>query len=298
MRKLSVAVITMNRSKQLAEALESCFACVLPNDIEFIVIDNASTDDTEFVVQSLFKKNAFTYYYERMNENLGVGKGRNYAYLKSHGEYVYFLDDDAYIGNKDLNFFTKALSYLDKNPTVATLTTQIYDLIWEANRVPDTGPSVTDDLQLLYMFCGGSHFLRRSFWGETEPYFPNEYGYEEVLPSLRVADAGFVNAFAPGLLVIHNPQVNKWDFADEKNDDYLIKELVCQRVMKTQFYPRVFGPIVYLAYFVRSKKYLAPDRKRKADLFSDSFVNQFVFGKRIKITTVISLWCKFGFGIF
>lgn len=298
MRKLSVAVITMNRSKQLAEALESCFACVLPNDIEFIVIDNASTDDTEFVVHSLFKKYTYSYYYEKMSENLGVGKGRNYAYLKSHGEYVYFLDDDAYIGNKDLLFFTKALSFLDKNPAVVTLTTQIYDLIWKANRVPDTGPPFVDGLQLLYMFCGGSHFLRRSFWGDTEPYFPNEYGYEEVLPSLRVADAGFVNAFAPGLLVIHNPQVNKWNFDDDKNEDYLIKELVCQRVMKTKFYPKLFGPIVYFAYLVRSRKYLTPDKKRKADQLSDSIVNQYVFGKRIKIFTVFSLWRKFGLGVF
>lgn len=55
MNILSIVVITWNRSKQLAEALGSCFACDLPEDTEFVIIDNASTDDTEAVVSSLFK---------------------------------------------------------------------------------------------------------------------------------------------------------------------------------------------------------------------------------------------------
>ena len=45
--KLSIAVVTMNRSIQLIEALDSCLTCNLPNDTEFVIIDNASTDDTE-----------------------------------------------------------------------------------------------------------------------------------------------------------------------------------------------------------------------------------------------------------
>lgn len=101
MNILSIVVITWNRSKQLTEALGSCFACDLPEDTEFVIIDNASTDDTEAVVSSLFKNYQYDFYYEKMSENLGVGKGRNYAYLKSHGKYVYFLDDDAYIDKKE-----------------------------------------------------------------------------------------------------------------------------------------------------------------------------------------------------
>ena len=53
---LSIAVITWNRSKQLIEALESCLVCELPKETEFIIIDNASTDDTEQVVKALFEK--------------------------------------------------------------------------------------------------------------------------------------------------------------------------------------------------------------------------------------------------
>lgn len=296
--KLSVAVITWNRSKQLAEALESCFSCKLPQDTEFVIIDNASTDDTEQVVKSLFQNNKYHFFYEKMSENLGVGRGRNYAYLKSHGEYVYFLDDDAYIDKQNSSFFLQAIAYLDDNPLIATLTSQIYDLMWKANRVSESGPKFKEGLKLHFMFCGGSHFLRKSFWENEEPYFPNKYGYEEIMPSLRVADAGCLNVFATDLLVIHNPQVNKWNFDDEKNAMIVINELVCQKVMKTKLYPRIFSPILTLSYWVRAKKYLTKGRKKKADELIDLMENQYEYGKRIKILTVLKLWHKFGLSIF
>lgn len=40
-----------------------------------------------------------------MTENLGVGRGRNYAYSKTKGDYVYFMDDDAYVDLKCPDFF-------------------------------------------------------------------------------------------------------------------------------------------------------------------------------------------------
>ena len=37
--KLSIAVVTMNRVKQLIEALQSCIDCIIPEDTEFVCID-------------------------------------------------------------------------------------------------------------------------------------------------------------------------------------------------------------------------------------------------------------------
>lgn len=54
--KLSIVVVTMNRAKQLKEALLSCIDCVIPEDTEFIIIDNASTDDTGSVISDFFYK--------------------------------------------------------------------------------------------------------------------------------------------------------------------------------------------------------------------------------------------------
>ena len=85
----------------------------------------------------------------------------------------------------------ESINIFDENKKIATLTTQIYDLMWQKNRVSTDGPLIDTDVRHCQMLCGGSHFLSRSFFGCTTPYFPNKYGYEEILPSLRVFDERF-----------------------------------------------------------------------------------------------------------
>ena len=296
---LSIAVITWNRSRQLAEALKSCFACNLPENTEFVIIDNGSTDDTEQVVLSLFKNSHYLFFYEKMKENLGVGEGRNVAFSKCNGKYVYFMDDDAYIDIKnDPDFFIKGIQILDSHKYVMTLTTQIYDLAWKANRLPDHAPKIDDSLCKCYMVCGGSHFLRRSFFEGTNPYFPNKYGYEELKPSLRVADAGYINAYSPNLRVIHNPAVNKWQFKETSNTGTLINEIASQFAIKTSVYPRIAYPICLLAYLMRQKRYLPHSELVRCNHTARELKKTYYFGPRIRLKTIVSMYRDFGFKVF
>lgn len=296
--KLSIAVVTMNREKQLIEALQSCIASKLPIDTQFIIIDNASTDGTESVITCFFQKYAYEYYYEKLQNNIGCGNGRNYAYSKSKGDYVYFMDDDAYIAANCEDFFVRAIEIFEENKRIATLTTQIYDLVWKKNRVLAEGPLIDTDVRHCQMLCGGSHFLSRSFFGETDPYFPNKYGYEEILPSLRVVDARYINAFAENLRVIHNPLVNKWDYDHKQNESLLINGLAIPCVMKTKYYPKVVQPLIYLAYKIRCRKYLSVDQIILSDLMVKDLANAYEWGSRIKLKTVLGMFKKFGFAIF
>ncbi len=296
--KLSIAVVTMNREKQLLEALHSCIASRLPPDTQFVIIDNASTDATESVIAKFFKDNPYEYYYEKLPNNIGCGNGRNYAYLKSKGDYVYFMDDDAYIDADCKDFFVRAIEIFDTNKKIATLTTQIYDLVWRKNRVLADGPMIVDDVRHCQMLCGGSHFLSRSFFGEINPYFPNKYGYEEILPSIRVIDAGYVNAFVENLRVIHNPLVNKWDYTDKNNEILLIKGLAVPYAMKKKFYPKVVHPLVYAAYKFRCWKYLNRKQILRADeMVKDIFV-RYEWGNQIKFKSICRMFKHFGFTIF
>ena len=124
-KKLTIGIVTMNREEQLAEALYSCLRTDLPNETEFVVIDNASTDNTEKVVREILTNSGYEYYYEKLPENIGCGRGRNYAFSKSRGLYYYSLDDDAVIDEHCKKFFLYALDILDKNTGIVTLTTQI-----------------------------------------------------------------------------------------------------------------------------------------------------------------------------
>ena len=298
--KLSIAVITMNRAGQLKEALESCLACALPEQTEFVIIDNASTDHTEETVHKVLKDCRYAYYYEKLPENLGVGGGRNYAFSKAKGEYVYVLDDDAVIDKDNYaSFFTRAVAVLDENPKVVSLTTQIYDTAWKKNRVEISGPALSDRIYKCLMFCGGSHFLRKSFF-ETEPYLHNKYGYEEIPPSLRAMNAGMVNVFCPELLIIHKPAVNKWNYSDEKNHDLLINGIAFLYAIKKMMYPAIAQPLLMLAKKKRIRQYLnhVKGAKTKVNEVAAQFCKEYPIQERISMKTLCRMFRDFKLSVF
>ena len=92
--KISAAICTHNRSDLLARALESLCRQSLPeDDFEVLVVDNASSDDTEAVARSFCDGRAhFTYVAEPA---LGLSRARNRALKEARGHYIAFLDDDA-----------------------------------------------------------------------------------------------------------------------------------------------------------------------------------------------------------
>lgn len=298
--KLSICVITMNRAKQLKEALESCLACELPKETEFVVVDNASTDNTEQAVCEALNNCGYHYYYEKLAENLGVGGGRNYAYQKACGKYVYMLDDDAVIDSEDkVGFFVKAIEILDSYPDIVTLTTQIYDTAWKKNRVTVDGPKISNGLYKKPMFCGGSHFIRKSFYASS-PYLPNKYGYEEIPPSLMAMNSRKINAFCPELSIIHKPSVNKWNYDDNRNHDLLVKDVALPYAIRKMMYPKFFLPVLKLANIKRRKKHLKNiqnSRKRMKDIIK-TFCDEYPINEKIKFSTVCRMFNDFKLSIF
>lgn len=298
--KLTISVITMNRSRQLKEALDSCIKCQLPMNTEFVVIDNASTDDTELVVKELMSSGKYSYYYEKLPENLGVGGGRNYAFEKSNGDLVYVLDDDAVIDfESDPNFFLRAINVFENNPSVVTLTTQIYDTAWGRNRVEINGKKLFENIYAHYMFCGGSHFLRKSFF-ENAPYIQNRYGFEEMLPSLRVFDQGKMSVFCSDLRIIHKPEVNKWNYDDPKCQELFLSGFAIPYAIKQMMYPAITQPILYAAYVARKKKYVSKieNANRRMKKMKKDFQISYPIDEKIKLSTVVRMYKYFGVSIF
>ena len=296
--KLSIAVITMNRSAQLIEALDSCLACNLPKDTEFIVIDNASTDDTEQRVKERLDNCGYSYYYEKLPENIGAGAGRCYAYTKTTGQYVYGFDDDAVVSDSDPDFFVKAIAIFEKDESIVTLATQVYDTAWEKNRQERTKVKVAEGIYLCSMFSGGSHFLKKEFFPEP-PYFKNIYGYEELPPCLMAFDAGKKSVFCENLLAIHKPKVYKWNYND-KNNAILVRGLATLYVIRSKIYPRIFKPLLYVFYRLRRFK-LARGVKDARTITKEvvrETKEQASYLKRIKVKTVFRLYKYFGISVF
>lgn len=295
---LSICVVTMNREKQLLEALNSCLSCELPLNTEFVVIDNASTDGTEQAVCSLFSQIDFPLVYVRNDQNIGAGAGRNLYFEKSSGKYIYGMDDDAVISPDNPDFFSKAVDIMEEFNEIAILTTQIYDMAWEKDRQKITGREYAKDLFYCKMFSGGSHFLRKNAF-TLAPYFPNKYGYEELPPSLYVWDDGFINVFCPTLHAIHKPLIDKWNYEDVQNLSLLINECAIPYAIKKMVYPRLFAPVLYLGYISRKRKYLSkvPEGKELSDSLVKKTLEAYRLNEKIKIRTALKLIKEFGFSV-
>lgn len=295
--KLSIVVITMNRADQLKEALKSCVSCSLPKQTEFVIVDNASTDNTKDIVRDFFKTHTFPYTYEFQSYNLGVGGGRNRAFDLAKGEYAYFLDDDAVIKPEDYNtFFIKPIEVFEKFTDIATITTNIIDEAWGKDRKPILARTwVRGSYKCCYMFFGGSHFLRCDVFRNKLALYPNiMYGFEELTASLYAMDKGYVHIFMPEISMIHCPKFNKW-----KKKELLLKmnKGVCctQYVMKSRLYPAITLPLLWFAFKKRWKMYVGSSDYDE-EMSSVKAID--VYEKKINITTLFKLIFQFGLSAF
>lgn len=90
MSTISIAISTRNRSNLLKECLESLHK-QSTKPLEIIIVDNASTDDTQDVCASFNKKLPIKYYSEK---KIGTPFARNRCIQAARGVILAFLDDD------------------------------------------------------------------------------------------------------------------------------------------------------------------------------------------------------------
>ena len=111
MPKASVIITTHNRPKLLPRAIESARAS--GTDIEVVVVDDASTDETVEICRSISHIS-----YVRVERNQGVAGARNIGLAASSGEYIGFLDDDdlRLAGSLD-----RQIAILEQNSQVALI---------------------------------------------------------------------------------------------------------------------------------------------------------------------------------
>ena len=89
---ISVIVPIYNAENSIKKCVESILNQT-KKELEIILINDGSTDNTEEVIRS-FKDKRIKYY---KNENKGIGKTRNFGIDKATGEYIMFLDSDDYM---------------------------------------------------------------------------------------------------------------------------------------------------------------------------------------------------------
>ncbi|MBE5867567.1 MAG: glycosyltransferase family 2 protein [Lachnospiraceae bacterium] len=107
MSKISVLIVTYNYGRFLAECIDSVMAQDCGEELEILVVDDGSTDDTPKVVANFPQVN-----YIRQ-EHRGVSAARNTALKRATGDYLAFLDADDYWKPEKLRL---QMAYLKEHP--------------------------------------------------------------------------------------------------------------------------------------------------------------------------------------
>lgn len=96
--KISVIMSAYNAQKTISRAIRSVLNQTY-DDIELIVVNDCSTDNTEKIVKK-YKDNRIVYI--KHDVNLGAGCARNTGIKNATGDYIAFLDSDDYYNKEYL----------------------------------------------------------------------------------------------------------------------------------------------------------------------------------------------------
>ena len=200
--RVSVIIPTYNYRQFVLDAIESALSQSV-SDLEIIVVDDGSTDDTSNVIGPY--KNRIKYIYQK---NAGLSEARNTGIANSTGEFMQFLDADDILGKDSIHYQLKCFKH---NPDVhmAICRNKLFEKIG-----PDGKPVPFDswnlfkgnlDLHLYYLNIAPPHafLFRREAILETGWFDPQLKACEDYDFWLRALMKGFIPCYNPSGLVYY-----------------------------------------------------------------------------------------------
>jgi hypothetical protein len=210
---VSVIILNYNGKDMLAECVEAVYRQTYPN-YEVIVVDNASSDGSDTLVQARFPKVRLL----KLDKNLGFAGGNNRGMEIARGKYLALLNNDAVPEPQWLQELVRAL---ENDPTAGFCASKILLYGWEG--VIDTagdemtiwgvglkrgqgqrdGPAYSQP-RYVFSACAAAALYRRSMIDEIggfdEDFF---FSCEDTDLAFRAQLAGYGCLYVP-LAVVHH----------------------------------------------------------------------------------------------
>ena len=106
---VSIIINCFNQSYYLERSVKTVLSQTF-KDIECLIVDDGSSDNTREVSENLMKLDSRVKYFHQ--ENGGLPAARNFGFQKSQGEWIQFLDADDWIHEDKIRF---QLSHISQN---------------------------------------------------------------------------------------------------------------------------------------------------------------------------------------
>jgi len=197
MPRVSVIIPTYNRAALLEQAVRSVLAQTHP-DLEVIVVDDGSTDDTAKVVGSF--DDLRVRYLHQAHAERSIARNRGMAEAK--GAYIALLDDDdLYLPHK----LARQVEFLEANPTVELVGSGIQLIDERGQPLREVRPWLNRPPQLTLEVCLRSSgllissvmFRRRALDRLDQWFDPDLHLAEDTDFWIRLAHAGCRMAWLP-----------------------------------------------------------------------------------------------------
>ena len=127
MKMLSIIIVTWNCKNYLRECLESIDKLRAQDDVEIVIVDNASSDGTPEMVRQSYPEILLV----ESKENLGFPRGNNVGIRRSSGQYLCLINPDVKVLDGCIQ---KMLSFMKNNPKVGLLGPRMLDAEGTAQR--------------------------------------------------------------------------------------------------------------------------------------------------------------------
>ncbi len=150
---ISVIIPTYNRANLIPRAIASVQEQSYQN-WEIIVVDDASSDDTERVIQHI---NSDRLKYIRHQTNLGGSAARNTGIKHARGEYIAFLDsDDVWLPDKLKYQLAAVIQYDDRDNLVCYSQFQkSFQVFYQRSILPQRGKQENETVADYFWLSGG-----------------------------------------------------------------------------------------------------------------------------------------------
>ncbi|MCL1469349.1 glycosyltransferase family 2 protein [Argonema antarcticum A004/B2] len=187
---VTVVIPTYNRANLIVRATDSVIKQTY-NNLEIIVVDDASTDNTAEVIKAIKDPRIRYIVYEK---NGGSDKARNTGIEAATGEYIAFLDsDDVWLPNKiELQVATIQNA---SDPEKAVIYTQVkndkgYEVTIQPNRAKKDTESLADYMFVYNGFIQTSTIMLSRQLAMSVPFRSGISPHEDLDVFLRLEEAG------------------------------------------------------------------------------------------------------------
>ncbi|MBI3103853.1 glycosyltransferase family 2 protein [Candidatus Daviesbacteria bacterium] len=213
---VSVLILTYNRADLLKTALSSALKSDYPN-LEFIVVDNESSEDISGFVKKTFPKDKVKVV--RLKKNKGLTGGFNFGFKYCQGKYTMLLCNDTKIDKKAVTLMVKIM---EKDSQLGMVVPKVIQMR-KPTELHSAGGFVTiygmlyhygvyqnkhdkKYQKIYYVFTGtGAGYLIKTFVGKTVGLYDDDFyiAYDDIDLCHKIWLSGYKIVYCPKAELLH-----------------------------------------------------------------------------------------------